>query len=163
MISLFVVLFKLLGLVHPFHVSVCDVVVNDAAKAIQISQRIFLDDFELALNNSFDARLIIDEPSTSDLRDSLIAIYLEKHLKIQVNGKEKMGNYLGSEFEEDGIWCYIEIEGIKKVKDVQVISTVLFREFDDQANIIHFSSGTYEKSVRLDDKNPEVIFTVPKD
>jgi hypothetical protein len=160
--SIFIVFFNILVALHPFHVSVCDVVVNSEAKAVQISQRIFLDDLELALNNNYGMRLRIDDETTSARRDSLIDLYLQEHLKVMVDGKAKTGNYLGSEFEEDGIWCYIEIEGVKKVKAVQVKSTILYGEFDDQANIIHFSAGDYEKSVKLDEKNPSVSFTIPK-
>jgi len=161
MISLFLVWLKLLGALHPFHVSVCDIVINSEARSIQISQRLFLDDFELALNNSFKMNLVIDDQSTSGLRDSLIGLYLKEHLRILVDGKEKAASYLGSDFEEDGIWCYIEIERVKKAKEIQVTSSVLFSEFDDQANIIHFASGSYEKSVKLDEQNPVVTFAVP--
>ena len=159
--SIFIVFFNIMATLHPFHVSVCDVVVNREAKAVQISQRIFLDDLELALNNSYGMRLLIDDETTSARRDSLIDLYLQEHLKVLVDGKTKTANYLGSEFEEDGIWCYIEIKGVKKVKEVQVKSTILYGEFDDQANIVHFSMGDYEKSVKLDEKNPSATFSIP--
>lgn len=162
MVSLIFIWFKVISLLHPFHVSVCDVVVNSEAKAIQISQRIFLDDLEVTLYKTFGTRLLIDDEGSKEVRDSLIELYLQDRLKVMVDGKAKEARYLGSEFEVDGIWCYIEIEGVKKVKDIQITSTVLYEEFDDQANIIHFKTGDYEKSVKLDAKNPQVTFTVPK-
>jgi uncharacterized protein involved in tellurium resistance len=162
MICLIVVWFRVISALHPFHVSVCDVEINSEAKAVQISQRIFLDDLELTLNNTFGTRLIIDDESTKVARDSLIELYLKDRLIVLIDGKKKTARYLGSEFEQDGIWCYIEIEGVKKVKQVEVTSTILYEEFDDQANIIHFKSGDYEKSVKLDEKNPQVTFEVPR-
>lgn len=161
--SFFIVLFQVLQIFHPFHVSVCDIEFNQEAKSIQISQRIFLDDLELALNNDYGMGLVIDDESMKSRRDSLIDLYLAKRLKVTVDGKKKEANYLGSEFEVDGIWCYIEIEGVKKAKELMVINTILFEEFDDQANIIHFKKGDFEKSVKLDAKNPSIVFEVPKD
>jgi hypothetical protein len=161
MFSFLLVWFQVIGLLHPFHVSVCDVVINSEARSVQISQRIFLDDFELALNNSFDAGLIIDDQTMQAKRDSLIELYLAAHFEILVDDKKKEANYLGSEFEEDAIWCYIEIEGVRKVKSIQVKSTILYSEYDDQANIIHFKKGDFEKSVKLDEENPTITFTPP--
>lgn len=155
--------FQVFQLFHPFHVSVCDIELNREAKSIQISQRIFLDDLELALNNRYDAGLIIDDESMKSSRDSLISLYLGHRLEVIVDGKKKEARYLGSEFEEDGIWCYIEIEGIKKVKELKVTNTILFEQFDDQANIIHFKKGDFEKSVKLDSENPSITFQVPKE
>lgn len=148
---------------HPFHVSVCDVEVNESAKAIQISQRIFLDDLEQTLNKVFGTNLVIDEIDFKAERDSLIQAYLADRLKISVDGKELQANYLGSEFEEDGIWCYLEIEKVKRINEIAITSTILFEEFDDQANIIHFKHDEYERSVKLDRKKSSVLFTLPKE
>lgn len=161
MISLLFIWLNILSM-HPFHVSVCDVVVNSEARAVQISQRIFVDDLEQTLTKKSGITLFIDENSTQKELDSLVELYLKDRLVIRIDGKATETQYLGHEFEEDGIWCYLEIEGIKKVKSVEVISTVLLDEFDDQANIIHFSSGEYEKSVKLDEQDQGVIFTPPR-
>ena len=125
--------------VHPFHVSVCDVDFNTETKSIQISQRIFLDDFEKALNEKFEINLIIDDESTKEFRDSLIQVYLFEKLNLIVDGKEKKRVYIGNEIEEDAMWCYIEYRGIKKFEYLEITSKVLLETFDDQANIIHFT------------------------
>lgn len=145
---------------HPFHVSVCDVVVNASEQSVQVSQRIFLDDFEEALNKRFGGNIIIDELPVVK-RDSLIDIYLSEKLIITTDGKEKKRTYLGSEFEEDGVWCYIEYVGVKKVKLLSVQSTVLQELFDDQANIIHYKQGEYERSVKLDKVKIHIDFSPP--
>jgi hypothetical protein len=144
---------------HPFHVSVCDIEFNKEAKALQVSQRMFLDDLEITLNKRYNQRLVIDDPGTISLRDSLLANYLSESLIIIVNGKTHTGNYLGSEIEEDGLWCYIEFEGIRKLKSIEIINTVLLETFDDQANIIHFATGDYEKSTKLDRARQSVIIS----
>lgn len=144
---------------HPFHVSVCDVDFDADSKSVQISQRIFLDDFEKALNEKFEISLIIDDESTKDYRDSLIQVYLFENLNVIVDGKEKKRVYIGNEIEDDAMWCYMEYEGIKKYKTLEITSKILLETFDDQANIIHFTYGDYEKSIKLDKLKSTGSFT----
>lgn len=162
-----IIFFKLLLILlpkdlHPFHVSVCDVEFNREAKAIQVSQRIFVNDFEQALNKKFNLNLVIDDTATASLRDSLISVYLQDNLTIYADGKQKEPDFLGTEFEEDGIWCYIEFDGVKRAQTIVVESTILLDLFDDQANIVHFKVGEYEKSVKLDKKVKSRSFEIPK-
>jgi len=145
---------------HPFHVSVCEVNINQASKSIQVSQRIFIDDLEQALNKTYKVNLTIDGKTENKLVDSLINDYLKEHLRLAVDGKFKKRVFIGSEIVEDGIWCYIEYEGIKKIKSVEVTSTVFLEIFKDQANIIHFKQGDREKSIKLDVNNKSGKFTV---
>ena len=140
----------ILSLIHPFHISVCDVDFNEDAKSIQLSQRIFLDDLEQTLNAKYKTHLIIDDESSQAYRDSLIQVYLFESIYLSVDGKEKNRTYIGNEIEDDAMWCYIEYNGIKKFKSLKIKSTVLIETFEDQANIVHFTYGDYEKSIKLD-------------
>ena len=126
-------------LIHPFHVSVCDVDFNEEAKSIQLSQRIFLDDLEQTLNEKYRVNLVIDDELSKVYRDSLIKVYLFESLQVSIDGKEKKGIYIGNEIEDDAMWCYIEFKGIKKFKSLKIKSSVLIETFEDQANIIHFT------------------------
>ena len=40
-----------LAKVHPFHVSVCEIYHNDKTNALEITLKIFIDDFELSIQN----------------------------------------------------------------------------------------------------------------
>ena len=161
MINFFLVVMPLiLSLVHPFHVSVCDIEFNGGSKSIQVSQRVFLNDLEKALNEKFSINLMIDEETTIAFRDSLIQTYVLGNFHILVDGKENKRVYIGNEIEEDAMWCYIEYEGVNILESLEVRSTVLLETFDDQANIIHFSYGDYEKSIRLDKLTKSSTFTL---
>ena len=143
---------------HPFHVSVCDVDFKEESKSIQVSQRIFLDDLEKALNEKYDINIAIDDKSTESYRDSIIQVYLFETLNLIIDGKVRNRNYIGNEIEEDAMWCYIEYEGIKKFETLEMTNRVLLETFDDQANIVHFSYGESEKSVKLDKLNFTTVF-----
>ncbi len=155
---LFVVFYLAIPSRHPFHVSVCDIAYKDRQKTLQVAQRVFLDDLEQALNKRFGVNLDISNKATATYRDSLIQAYLFENLHITVDGKERKRVYIGNEVEEDGMWCYIEYQGVKKFKALQVSSTVFLEIFADQANIIHYKYGDYERSTKLDNDRKAVIF-----
>ncbi len=163
MLNFLLIVFSILNTTaHPFHVSVCEINISPASKSIQVSQRIFIDDLEQVLNKTYGVNITIDGNTESGLLDSLINDYLSEHLRLVVDGKIKKRVYIGSEIEEDGIWCYVEYEGIKKISSIEVTSTVFLETFKDQANIIHFKQGEYEKSIKLDMNNKSGIFEVKK-
>lgn len=146
--------------IHPFHVSVCEINFKEETGSIQVSQRVFIDDLEQALNERFSTNLVIDDESTGILRDSLIQIYILENITILIDGKEKNRTYIGNEIEDDALWSYIEYTGIQKLDTLDIRNTILLDIFDDQANIIHFTAGDYEKSIKLDKLRTSSIITV---
>lgn len=163
MIHNFIVLTSLLFTqLHPFHVSVCDVEFKKESKSVQVSQRIFLDDLEQAINKKFNVNMIIDDENTFDYRDSLIQVYVLENLHMTFDGNEKKRAYIGNEVEEDAMWCYIEYSGVKKMSSLEVRSTILLDTFDDQGNIIHFKHSEFEKSIKLDKTNISSTILIEK-
>lgn len=147
-----------LGL-HPFHVSVCDIEHDPETKALQISQRLFMDDLALGLQN-FHKLEYVDTYKPKDLKklDSLIGAYIKAKLFITVDGKDVTFNYLGSELEGDARWCYIEVKDIDKVKQAEVANALLTETFDDQENIVHFKANGKLKSYKLNKREVSHTF-----
>jgi len=145
---------------HPFHVSVCEVEYKPQLQVLQVAQRMFADDLENALNKTFATGLMLDEEATATLRDSLIREYVLARLLIRVDGHPLTGRFLGYEFEEDGVWCYIEYADVPPFGKLEIKSTILLEMFDDQDNIIHFKWGEYEKSIKLDHNKNRGLFTI---
>jgi len=142
-----------LGSLHPFHVSVCDVEYDRESKALQITHHIFLDDFEEALKKKYDSSLDITKPQNELERDRYVKTYLLDNFTVEVNGKLQESNYLGHELEDGAMYCYIEIEDVKKLKSLLVTSTLLIDAFDDQVNLVHVKVDGKIKSLKLDKKN----------
>jgi hypothetical protein len=138
---------------HPFHVSVCDVEYDTESRALQITHHIFLDDLEEALKKKFDSKFDITNPQNEQERDRYVETYIMEHFAVVVNGKPQEGNYLGHELEEGAMYCYIEIEGVKKLKSLLVKNTLLTDTFDDQVNLVHVKVDGKIKSLKLDKKN----------
>lgn len=134
---------------HPYHVSVCDVEYKAEQKVLQITHHIFLDDFEETLIEISGKPLDIINPKRRLERDKLIQDYVMSHFEIQVNGKIVEGIYLGHELEDDAIFIYIEIQGVKKIKEIKVTNTILMTKFEDQVNLVHINYRNKIRSMKL--------------
>ena len=144
---------------HPFHVSVCDIEHDPESQALQISQRIFIDDLEEGLKG-FHKLDQVDtyKPKDPQRLDSLIEKYLEAKLFIRANGKDLKLNYLGSELEGDARWAYLEVENMAVVDEAEVSNLILVEVFADQENIVHFKSKGKIRSYRLSKDEKKVNF-----
>lgn len=147
---LYTVLTGLFLVAHPFHVSVCDIEYNSENQALQISQRIFIDDLENGLKKFHKMESIeAYKPQDPKQLDSLIEAYLNEKLRVKIDGKAVALNYLGSEVEQDARWCYIEVSGIPSVTKAEITNLVLLEVFEDQENIVHFKANGKLRSFRL--------------
>lgn len=153
-----IITFFISSLFHPFHVSVCEIEHDYKTKALQISQRVFLDDLEETLNYVYGIQIDIVNPENKHFRDSLIQDYILTHLIITVNGKQHKRSYIGHEIEKDVLWSYIEYYGIKKLKNLSITNTVFFELYDDQNTIVHMKYKGVTKSKRLTQTKPTESF-----
>lgn len=134
---------------HPFHVSVTEIQYQETEKSLQITHRIFLDDLELGLKNFGYEDADLYRLKDEGLFEEYLTNYLGSHFKLKVNGKLLKMNYVGKEIEEDALWCYMEVNGVKKVDDVEVAHTLLLEIYDDQSNLVHVYNKGEVKSLRL--------------
>lgn len=141
-------------LMHDFHVSVCEIQFDEKSRALEVTHRIFLDDLEETLKNwSGDRKIDVLAPSDSLKFQEMLGKYIMGNFSISTNGKKSGLRYLGSEIEDDVMYCYIEVTGVKKLKSLGVENTILMEQFDDQVNLVHIlRKGEKTKSLKLDSK-----------
>ena len=149
MITAALIIFQ--SLIHPFHVSVSDIKYKEDKKAIQISMRIFLDDLELALQAySGNDKLDITKAENWDFIKANLKPYILERLKLwDAKGRAYEMSWIGAEIEDDVMWCYIEIEKVKKLQQVKVQNNVLHEVWGDQENLVHFRAFDDVQSARL--------------
>ena len=147
-------------LFHPFHVSVSEVKYKEDEKVIQISTRIFLDDLEEALKiyGPWEKLEITDETQWEGINE-LLGKYLLEKVKLSSEKGEYDVSYIGAEIEGDVMWAYLEVEKVKKLKQVVITNYILLDVFDDQENIVHFRAFDKVKSSRLYKDKERVVFT----
>ena len=139
---------------HEFYVSVSYMEYDNDRNAIEIQKKIFFDDLELALRNENNDKTFDILNSDPQLINQYIETYLISNMKILINGKTYNFNYLGHEHINGTINCFLEIKGIRKVKELQIEDTSLFSYFDGQENLIYFEMNNKLSTLRL--KEPKL-------
>lgn len=136
-LSLYVNLFVWTSLIHPFFISLTEMRFNPESQRMEIAQKIFWDDLEVALGNEFEEKVDFLNPKDKTKLEDQLKRYLLKHNQVLINGKALTLNYLGYEIEEDAAWFYLESSQSEIPKSVEIKSTILLEDFDGQQNIVH--------------------------
>jgi hypothetical protein len=145
------------GIKHPLHVSTTEVNFNTKDKTLEVSCRIFSDDFEAVLAKLYKQKTDLSNPNMKSAMDDLVKKYLLSHLQLKANGKAVAMNYVGFEIDHEATNIYLEVEKISAVKSVEVNDTILYDMFDDQMSIVHVVKGAGRKSTKI--LYPEKKFT----
>jgi hypothetical protein len=145
---------KLVVFMHPLHVSVTEIEMDEKDKRLEIMMRVFADDLEVTLRKNLGLpELDILGSSASD-RDRMVSEYLKDHFKISLDGKPQKNNYLGHEQEDLAFIFYIEAPNVRKWKNIQVENDIIMETYDDQSNLVHVTVGETVQSLRLTKNNP---------
>lgn len=143
---------------HPFHVSVVEIEHNTSDKTLEISCKIFTDDFETTLTKNYNTKVdLINSPNKAAM-DTLVKKYILSHLSIKANGRTAAFNYIGFEHENEAVYGYMEVENISTVTKLEITNSIMFDKFDDQVNIMHVKVGGERKSTKLNYPDTQVVF-----
>ena len=143
-------LFKWFFLVfHPLYISVTEINHNAKDKTLEVSCKMFTNDFEATLEKSAHVKVDLSEPANKRVTDKLITDYVSAHLQLKVDGRAVVLHYIGSEKEADGTWCYFQVNDIPAVKRIDIMNSLLYDNFAQEINIMHVSVGGEKKSTRL--------------
>ena len=130
---------------HKYYVSVSEVDYNQEEQTIEISSRLFVDDLENLLKERYDERLVLDDSKS----DYYINRYFQQKFKVEINQNIQVLNFIGSEIEEDLIYCYFEIKNVKEFHSIKITNEILFDLYMNQQNIIHLNAKDKKKSFLL--------------
>jgi hypothetical protein len=145
------------GIKHPLHVSTTEVNFNAKDKTLEVSCKIFSDDFEAILAKVYKQKTDLSNPNMKTAMDELVKKYLLSHLQLKANGKAVTLNYVGFEIDHEATNIYLEVDKVTTIKSVEVSDTILYDMFDDQMSIVHIVKGANRKSTKI--LYPEKKFT----
>jgi hypothetical protein len=148
---------QLAAWVHPMHVSVTEIEMNDKEKRLEVMMRVFVDDLEVTLRRNFkQPELDVLEPKGQSL-DDLMQAYLKPRFQVSLDGKAQVIKYLGHERDHEAFIFYIEVEKVKKWKSIQVQNSIITEIYDDQSNLVHVTVAETVRSLRLTRTKPADI------
>jgi hypothetical protein len=139
---------------HPLHVSVTEIEMDDIDGRLEIMIRVFMDDLETTFRNDFKMpELDILAPSSLSV-DQMMEQYLSRHFKITLDNAVQRIQYLGHEEEGEAFIFYLEINNVKKWNTILIQNDIIMDTYRDQSNLVHVTSNSTVKSLRLTRHRP---------
>lgn len=138
---------------HPIYVSVAEVEYVGKTRSLEVSCKLFTDDFERALRLDYKTHVDLINPKDRNAMDKLVMDYVLKHFTIYFDEKPVAIKYLGYELIEEGIYSYFEAENIAEPKNVSFFNTLLYSYHEQQLGLMHVTVNGTRKSTKLN--NPE--------
>jgi hypothetical protein len=135
---------------HPFYISVFELNHNSKERSLEITAKIFADDFEAVLKKNFNTIVDISKEAQKPALEKMMGEYLAKNLHLFVDGRALEMKFLGFEKDKESVYCYLEVTALPSLKKLSVRNTVLYDHTKDQANIMHVIVGGKRKSMKLD-------------
>ncbi len=135
---------------HKFYVSVTQIDYNEEEHSLQIISRIFIDDIEDLLIERYDKSISIDKSEENPKVDEYLKKYFDQKLELQVNKREVSFVFIGKEYEDDLVICYLEVENIHSLESIKVSNEILMDLFEEQQNIVHVKKENQRKSLILE-------------
>ena len=138
---------------HPLFISVTEMEHNQKDKIVEISCKIFTDDFEKTLRMNTKEKVDLLNPVLKSQMEKLVNSYIQNHLIVQIDSRKVAMKFLGYEQQEEGITSYFQVDNISSIKKIQVFNNLLYEFNIQQMGIIHAIVNGNRKSSKL--ANPE--------
>jgi hypothetical protein len=138
---------------HPIFMSVTEIEHNAKDKTLEISCKIFTDDFEKTLRQSYKTTVDLVNPKDKAASNKMVSDYVQQHLVITVNGKKTPLEFIGYEQQEEGIISYFQANNIAAVNKIAFTNNILYEYKKEQIGIMHVTVNGNRKSTKLN--NPE--------
>lgn len=144
--------------VHEFYVTVTEIEYIEEKQSVQIISKIFIDDFEKLLRVRYDENITLDPSLKEETRiDFYIEKYLKEKIEIKINDSIKTLVFIGKEYKDENVFCYLEIENIETINSFEISNQVLFDLFDEQQNIVKTNINSKTKSFILIPQNDKGV------
>ncbi len=143
---------------HPFYVSVTQIDENAKEKILEVSCKIFTDDFEKTLRMHYKDHIDLLNPANKAAMNAHISDYIGKHLLISIDGKPGALQFVGYEKNEEGVECYFQVNNVLVNKTISVVNDLLFEYKPEQTNIVHVTVKGKRKSRQLVNPDSKISF-----
>ena len=109
------------------------------------------------MQERYDETLIVDPDADQEKLDKYLSKYLSQKIEITVNGTSQKLVFIGKEYEDDYVVCYIEASDIQSIKSVKIKNTLLMDLYKEQKNMVHTNILGKKKSLLLQDGKTQAL------
>ena len=126
---------------HKFYMSITDMEYNAESKSLQISMKLFVDDFEQVLEQEQEVRILLGTEKEHPNANVFIKEYINTHFIVEQSKGSLPVTFIGKEVDKDYAWIYLEIKNFKVKDGTLLTSSMLLDYFTEQTNKINYKKG----------------------
>lgn len=139
--------------IHKYYISVTQIEYIEDKQSLQLTSRIFIDDFENLLRERYDESITLAENNEAEMTNTFIERYLKEKIKIKINELNVGFVFIGKEYDGDIVRCYLEIENVDAINSIEIKNQVLFDLHSGQQNLIKLKVNSIQKNYILSLQN----------
>ncbi len=147
---------------HPLHVSVTEMNYEVGERTLEITVKIFTDDYETVLSQLYGKRCDFSSPQYQSAMSQMVKQYIPEHLKIYLDGKKVNYYYLGHEIIDMGVNNYFQAEDVTPFTKVRIDTDILYSLYEDQSSVCHFIVAGKRQSEKVTNPDRMIEFTFEK-
>jgi hypothetical protein len=122
---------------HPIHVSVTNMDIDPGRGTVELSVKIFADDFQDLIFHRYSVQLRLTEQENPGDKIDAVNRYIASALQMEINGKPAEGlQFLESRLNEGAIWLYYKYNYGGRINSLKIRNTLMLEKFDDQTNLL---------------------------
>ena len=138
---------------HKYYVSITQVEYVQEKESVQIILQMFTEDLEKLIHVRYDKEVVLNTQAIENKIDDYIELYLSNKVQFNINGQPTEFKFVGKEYEDDLIFCYLEIFNVPNISKFEASNDVLFEIFEQQQNIIKTNINNQNDSFVLTPQN----------
>lgn len=143
---------------HPFFISVTEIEHNATEKTLEISCKMFTDDFEKSLKKNNTVHIDLLNKKYQFQMEPLVNSYITSHLSVIADGKKVAMKFHGYEKQEESIVSYYQVENIVSLKKLEVFNTILYDYKSEQTGIVHAIVHGERQSSKITNPDNKIVF-----
>ena len=134
---------------HKFYVSVTQIDYVPSKKRVEITSRIFIDDFNKVLEKKYNKKIYLGSNRQIEGATKLVESYLKEKIRVSINQKAYDLQFLGTEIDNDVLICYLKVSFSEKITTFGIENSVLTEMFREQQNLVHTNINNEKSSFLL--------------
>jgi hypothetical protein len=144
---------------HPFFISVTEIEHNAKEKTLEISCKIFTDDFEKTLRQNYASTPVdLINIKNKAAMDRIVSEYVLRHFSVKVDGKIAALKFIGFQRQEEAVYSFFEVADIPSVKKIAVTDNLLYDYKKEQVSMVHVTVGGNLKSTKMNNPDDKYVF-----
>ena len=143
---------------HKYYVSVTEIIYNENTEQLEVSLKVFNDDWQNALDHKLGNPVLIGSKNEYAQIDSLIESYISNNFYIKINSEIKELKIIGREMEGEATWIYMYVDVKQEIHSIEVKNSLLTEIFDEQRNVIQLNFNNTSRSALLTKSRNKKLF-----